>query len=369
MNILVPVLNLKASGGTRVLCNLASEWVRDGHRVDFLMHESSGEPYFPTEGNIVWYSSDGRVTGAPDTDQPEPGFQQSFHAMRRAIACVQRDYDTVLLNHSMTVWPAVMAGVRHKSFYYIQLYEPEVFFALPSARMKLLAAILWWTYWIIPAKKCFVNSPMYPGYRNIRTRAPIIPPGIDTDKYYQKPFREISSPVVVGIIGRKAAWKGVRQAVDAIRAMLADGMDVRLRVAYGLHMPEEELRGLEEIVETVMPRDDGQLADFYRSVDVMFALATIQQGAPHYPVIESMACGTPVVTTGYYPGDAETTFLVPGDNPGAVLERVRELMRMDGAELKAKLDAARKKVEELQWKRLSSVMLRHMTEVSAHQGV
>ncbi|GAO34674.1 glycosyltransferase [Sulfuricella sp. T08] len=360
MNILIPVLSLAPAGGSRVLSNLATEWVKLGHRVIFLSHAGGGAPYFPTDAEVIWVNSKAEIVDEPEPSNRSLGFIELFLVMRKAILTIEKGYDVVLLNHSLTVWPSIAAGVRKKCFYYIQLYESEVFFAIPSMRMKILSVFLWATYYVIPKQKCFVNSPIYVGYKNIRTAAPVVPPGIDLDLYWKKPFEGFPATLTIGIIGRKDIWKGTAQAVDSVKELISRGYDVRLKVAYGHHLPESELKGLEGRIEVVVPRNDKELADFYRSVDIMFALATIQLGAPHYPVLESMACGTPVVTTGYFPGDDTTTFLVPINDPKSVAVCVEKMVGEDVSVISQKIDLAREKVLDLSWENVSSVMIKHI---------
>lgn len=365
MNILIPVLGLPASGGNRVLSYIATEWVKLGHRVAFLSHKGGGRPYFPTEAEIIWFNDKAEIVAQPDFSSRPLDPVEFIRVMWRAIVAVEKEFDILLLNHSLTVWPAIIGGVRRKCFYYVQLYEPEVFFALPSFRMKLISVLLWATYYALPKQRCIVNCPMYVNYKNIRTSAPVVPPGINLDMYWKKSFHGFPERLTIGVIGRIATWKGVKQAVDSARELIRRGHDIRLRVAYGLHMDAGELSGMEEHIEVVVPKDDPELAEFYRSVDIMFALASIQHGAPHYPVIESMACGTPVVTTGYYPGDEETTFLVRKNDPTVVADCVEAMLRAKTTEISCRLNAARMKVSELSWSNVSALMMKHiMNETS-----
>lgn len=344
-----------------MLSYIATEWVKIGHRVTFLSHEGTGKPYFPTEAEIVWFNERDEIVTQPDFSSRPLDPIKFIPIMRKAILAVESEFDVLLLNHSLTVWPAITAGVRKKCFYYVQLYEPEVFFALPSMKMKLLSGLLWATYYVLPKRKCIVNCPMYTHYKNIRTSAPVVPPGINLDLYWKKPFGGFTERLTIGVIGSTAVWKGVKQAVDSVRELLNRGHDVRLKVAYGLHVNDSDLAGLEGRIEVVVPKDDRDLAEFYRSVDIMFALASIQHGAPHYPVIESMASGTPVVTTGYYPGDDKTTFLVARNEPAIVADCVENMLQENVSQISGRLDAAREKVLALSWENVSTVMIKHIS--------
>jgi len=362
MNILVPTIGLGPAGGNRVLSKLATEWIKLGHNVVFLAFEVGGPVYFPTEADVIWFNIEGEIVSKPDSCAGHLSVYKFTKLMRKMIKSLHESYDVVLLNHSITVWPAILAGVRKKCFYYVQLHEPEVFLAAAKTLVQKLNAIsLWATYYLIPKERCFVNSAMYVGYKGIGTSAPIIPPGIDLELYSKKEFHQFHEKITFGIIGRKEPWKGVSQAIDAIRVMLEKGMDVRLKVAYG-NMTEGIIDGIERYVEVVVPENDKELADFYRSVDIMLALATIQLGAPHYPVIESMACGTPVITTGYFPADEESAYIVPVNTPESVANVVEEMMGGEES-VRKKINLAREKVLCLSWDYVASVMITHIEAV------
>jgi len=45
--------------------------------------------------------------------------------------------------------------------------------------------------------------------------------------------------------------------------------------------------GINPACVVVVPGNDTELADYYRSVDILIAPGTVQHGAPHYPVMEA----------------------------------------------------------------------------------
>ena len=277
-----------------------------GHIVTILAPEGNGPAHFPTKANIIWINAKGGLVKQPNFSSGSLYGFKFMRAMAKAVRGINNEFDVILLNHSLTVFPAIIAGARNKSFYYVQLHEPEAFMGNSSLYMKMLGLVLWSTYYLIPKERCFVNSSLYVGYKGINSSAPIIPPGIDLDLYWKKDFKCFQKPINIGVIASKSPWKGTMQALDAFKKLVGTGLNAKLTVAFGHNLPEESLVGIMDHVEVVAPENDQELADFYRSVDIMFALATIQHGAPHYPVLESMACGTLVITTGYFPADQET---------------------------------------------------------------
>ena len=58
----------------------------------------------------------------------------------------------------------------------------------------------------------------------------------------------------------------------------------------------------------------------------MVAPGTLQLGAIHYPVIEAMAVGTPVITTGYYPASEKNAYIVPVSAPEKIAETIESII-------------------------------------------
>ena len=79
-------------------------------------------------------------------------------------------------------------------------------------------------------------------------------------------------------------------------------------------------------LEIVRPNSDAELADYYRSVDILVAPGTVQHGAPHYPVLEAGACGTIVVTTGYLGATEETAWLVSNRSAESIVTAVESII-------------------------------------------
>ncbi|MGL4567899.1 MAG: glycosyltransferase, partial [Fusobacteriaceae bacterium] len=109
--------------------------------------------------------------------------------------------------------------------------------------------------------------------------------------------------------------------------------------------------------ELVKPDGDNNLADYYRSLDVLVAPGHIQLGAIHYPVIEAMACNVPVITTGYYPANEENSFIVPIKSPEKIAEELEKIYyNYEIAYNKAK--EAQKNIDEFSWDRVADKFLK-----------
>ena len=341
LDIVIPVVGFGRQGGYRVLSKLGTEWTRAGHRVRFLSRPSGPPPYFPTEAEVVPYDEPS-VPGVP-------GVVTMLGAMRRALSRHAADADLVLANQNLTAWPVATARLRGRRGYYVQAYEPDFFSDQTGPRARLYRALARGSY-RLPLRQV-TNSSIYFDYPGIRAQE-WVPPGVDLALFRPREGRSGEAVPVMGCIGRRESWKGTADVVEAYRQLRARGVRVRLRVAYEL--PDGV--ALPDGAELVVPANDQELADFYRSLDVTVAAGTIQFGAPHYPVIEAMACGVPVVTTGYIPATADNAWLVPPQDPSAAADAVAAVLN-DAAETAARTAAASEAVRAFAWPTVAAQLL------------
>jgi glycosyltransferase involved in cell wall biosynthesis len=317
MKILIPIVSFTRFGGARVLSELANQWLDMGHQVAFISAQSDLEPYFPTRADIVY--------GTARADTP---LWKRILLLRRMVRERTDSSTIVLANHHLTAWAVWLAGARcrRRAFYYIQAYEPEYHSDHPSRwRGRVLTGLARLSYALLPRQ--IVNAPLYYDYPGI-TAIDWIPPGIDPERFYPEPRPpqdySASRPMVLGCIGRHEPWKGTGDVFDALRLLRQRGAPVTLRSAYNVPAGYDDLS---DGVAQVIPANDAELGEFYRSCDVMIAPGWVQLGAPHYPVIEAMACGVPVITTGYMPADAANAWLVPVRDAGAIADTVEAMLR------------------------------------------
>jgi glycosyltransferase involved in cell wall biosynthesis len=201
----------------------------------------------------------------------------------------------------------------------VQGYEPEYYW-LERQPIKWLMSLLSYRF----ALEQVANAPIYCGHRNIRARS-FVPPGLDLNLFRPSGrYRDFADgqPIVLGCIGRREPGKGTRYVLDAFERLNATDSRFRLRVAFG-NLPEGWKHPACEIV---VPDGDAELAEFYRSLDIMVAPGTVQHGAAHYPVLEAMACGIPIITTGYIPADEANSWIVANKNSTAIVDATHTIV-------------------------------------------
>lgn len=356
LSIIIPILSLGKSGGYRVLSMLANNWKSEGISVKIIAYYGNDKPYYPIEADIIWIDENGKEM---NENESQKNVKNSLLKRVKGIYIYlknnQSKYNIVLANHNASVWP-VHFGSKAINMYYIQAYEPE-FYTEKNLRNIIQKFFAWFTYFL-PLTQ-IVNAELYMKYKNLKSSY-IIPPGLDLDLYHPKNHSNAAKKeFVVGCIGRSEEWKGSDDVAKAVRIVHEKGYDIRFKVAF---CPVNYDR-----YELLKPDGDHNLAEFYRSLDVLVAPGHIQLGAVHYPVIEAMACKTPVITTGYYPANQSNAFIVPIKRPDIIAETIIGIMQnYDLANKKAEI--AYENISQFDWKNVSSKFIEvFINELSAEK--
>jgi glycosyltransferase involved in cell wall biosynthesis len=140
--------------------------------------------------------------------------------------------------------------------------------------------------------------------------------------------------------------------LEAFAILKSRGEHVRLLVAYG-NLPDEMKD--REGIEVIVPANDSELADFYRKADIFIAPALGQHGAPHYPVMEAMACGVPLITTGYMPASAENCWSVNERDPCGIVNAV-ETICMNKNERDIRVGNSLEDIKRFRWDSVAGEM-------------
>lgn len=335
MKVLIPLISFGKSGGIKVISNLANYWIKQGHIVT-IVTAADDTPYYATRAEIVFISQ-----GKNDKTSVLKKLYLLFDFIRRESI----NYDVVLANYNLTAYP-VFFGSKVRKAYYIQAYEPEFYSGIKNNLIKriILTFAAWFTY-CLPMLK-IVNSDMYRSYKNIRTKN-VVYPGINLDVFFPKKrsHKDKEEIFQVGCIGRQEEWKGSEDVAEAIRILHAKGFsNVELVVAFNPVAYERH--------KLVQPHGDSNLAEFYRSLDIMVTPGHVQLEAIHYPVIEAMATKTPLITTGYYPSAENNCFLVPVKSANKIAEKIQYIIENYDQAIE-KADLAYEDTKRFSWENVS----------------
>lgn len=350
MKIIIPLaVGLGKHGGFRVLSQLANYWLKDGHEVTFLVFKNSEQPYFPTDAKILKYDEKGEILNdnrAPEQSRNLLGIIGIRRALKKALD--KMDADVVLATQNFSAGPVAKSKIKAKKFYYVQAYEPE-FYEKGPLHYKIYHYI---------AKKSYghnlttiVNSKMYFNYKEI-TSDKLVYPGLDFKLFQPKENKKRNPVFRLGTIGRKEELKGTSYVIEAFKLIRAElGEKVELHIAFG-----DESWGEIDGIKMLFPKNDQELAEYYKNLDCYLCGGLWQLDAVHYPVIESMACKVPIVTTGYYPADNQNAYLVPVKDAVAMKDAVLDVYHNENL-ANDKVNAAFLQIQEFGWDNVSKKML------------
>lgn len=323
MKICLPILGFGREGGMRSLSLLANEWTNLGHNVTFISHASSPAPYYPTIADIEYYYNDGRRCLVPEVNYCKPSsIYAGAFSLYRALNQSERNYDVAIANFFPTAFSLKYARMAVKKYYYVQAYEPG-FFSGTDRRSYINRALAKRSYEL--GLEIIVNARSYYDYDNIESNRLALPP-VDLTVFRPKtnPGSINNKVIKIGMIGRNIGWKGgeyVMKAFESLRISQSCETQYHLFVAFG-----DPLLASRPNVHIVSPKNDAELASFYREMDIFVAVPTLQYGAVHYPVVEALASGTPLITTGYYPATSANSWLVEPHSADAIASAVQSIV-------------------------------------------
>jgi D-inositol-3-phosphate glycosyltransferase len=216
-------------------------------------------------------------------------------------------------------------------------------------------------------------------YREDTSRVVVIPPGVDTSRFY--PISDDEAKEYIGVpchdrmllfVGRIEPLKGIDTLIEAVGILHKEGVLDRhpfcLAVIGGdtqssreqmsaemerLHAMRESLEIL-DLITFLGKRDQDTLPYYYSAAEAVVVPS-------HYEsfglvALEAMACGTPVVASetgglAFLVRDGETGFHVPTADPEALAEKLRLIIQDD--ELRAQLgQQAAEYAQAYSWSRM-----------------
>ena len=360
MRILIPILGFGRAGGYRVLSKFADELIRLGHRVEFLCPDESPLPYYPTLATIGWVDEKGlRSINSSKSGKQDNAFSIQKKLTRALRKIPANSYDVIIANHALTTFPIWIAGLRHKTLYYVQAYEPD-YYKSEGIKSSILSFLSAQSY----KMKFFtvVNGKTYLDYKELKSSR-ILYPGIDFNLFYptaKKLADNADNEIIIGTIGRTEPYKGTRYVIEAFQKLGKKYANIKLHVAFG--NPQDFINY--ENIHCFQLHGDEELANFYRSLDYYICAAYIQLGAFHYPVSEAMSCGVPVITTHYYPANEMNAWMVNTLEDSEEIVTQFELAQSDPSIKQKKIEQALMDVQQFEWKMVGERLNNYVQELA-----
>lgn len=217
--------------------------------------------------------------------------------------------DIVHLNTSLdqkAFWRDVVYLIIAKLFQKRVVYQihggdlPQQFFGGDSILTSLLRRLLRWPDAVVLLAS--VEREAYQQFSKFNHLL-VIPNAINLDDYAEQGRKQNESGVIkLGYIGRLAHNKGIYEAIEALK-ILRNTRNEKVTLAIAGSGPaEEDLRaevqsqGLDKDVIFAGELFGEQKKNFWRQMDVFVFPTFHREGLP-YTVLESLASGTPMVTT------------------------------------------------------------------------
>lgn len=340
ITFVLPTLSL--TGGIRVISIFAELLRKRGHSV-FVISVHPPQPSMRQQVKSLL-----RGGGWISPPKSEPSFFDNLgveHKITDRYRPVEDkdvpDADVVVATWWETAeWVAKLSPSKGAKAYFIQHHE--IFDYLPQGRVEAT--------WMLPMHKITISEWLV---NLARTKygdrqVSLAPPTVDTKQFYACPRNKQSVPTV-GLMYSTVYWKGTDIALQAFSLAAENIPNLRL-VAFGTEAPSSELP-LPANAEYVIQPDQDKIKDYYSKCDA-WLLASRSEGFG-LPIIEAMACRTPVIST---PAGAAPEILSGGsgilvrpEDPEQMAKAIESICQLGNSKWQAMSEAAYAKVTNYTW--------------------
>ncbi|MEG3847871.1 glycosyltransferase family 4 protein [Microcoleus sp. herbarium19] len=342
MKITFVLPTLCLTGGIRVVSIFAERLRKRGHEV-FVISVPHSQPSMRQQVKSLL-----RGRGWISTPENEPSFFENLGVENKVTERYRPvedkdvpDADVVVATWWETAeWVAKLSPSKGAKAYFLQHHE--IFDYLPQGRVEAT--------WMLPLHKITISQWLVDLARTKYgdRQVSLAPPSVDTKQFYACPRHKQSVPTV-GIMYSTIHWKGTDIALKAFSLAAANIPNLRL-VAFGSDAPSPELP-LPENAEYVIQPDQDKIKDYYSKCDA-WLLASRSEGFG-LPIIEAMACRTPVISTpaGAAPEllSGGTGILVRPEDPEEMAKAIEYICQLRNVEWQAMSEAAYAKVINYTW--------------------
>ncbi|MEG4490772.1 glycosyltransferase family 4 protein [Microcoleus sp. D3_18_C4] len=340
ITFVLPTLSL--TGGIRVISIFAELLRKRGHSV-FVISVPTPQPSMRQQVKSLL-----RGGGWISRPENEPSFFDNLGVENKITDRYRPvedkdvpDADVVVATWWETAeWVAKLSPSKGAKAYFIQHHE--IFDYLPQGRVEAT--------WMLPMHKITISEWLVELARTKYgdDQVSLAPPSVDTKQFYACPRNKQSAPTV-GLMYSTIYWKGTDIALKAFSIAAEKIPNLRL-VAFGVDAPSSELP-LPANAEYVIQPDQDKIKDYYSKCDA-WLLASRSEGFG-LPIIEAMACRTPVISTpaGAAPEilSGGTGILVRPEDPQEMAKAIESICQLPNSKWQAMSEAAYAKVNNYTW--------------------
>ena len=342
------------SGGDRVVALHAADLRRKGHDVRLFAPQP---PPDPLRGRLRRVRRGGawRLQPPPtETHYSTQGLDVEFLDRHRPIQTADLpDADLVIATWWETAeWMAALPEPKGRKVHLIQ--DHEVFPYLPVDRV---AAV-----YRRPFRRIVVSEWLRRAFSEIYedTDCLLVPNGVDST-FFRKVPRERTTTFKVGFLHAESPRKNIPLALEIVARLRAKLPQASV-LCFGSSRPDPD--GLPAAAEFHFRPPQARIPDLYAACDVW--LFTSESEGFGLPILEAMACGTPVLATraGAAPeilGTGGGRLLDP--DPDRFAEALLEIARLPEADWQALSAAARRTAERWDWATSHALFEQALTEI------
>ena len=347
MKITFVLPNLAITGGMRVLSIYAEILLKRGHKI-FIVSTPQARPTLRQQLRSVvrgrgWLAAPKKEAFFFDKVDVESRVLETWRPITdRDVP----DADIIMATWWETAeWVSKLSPSKGAKVYFLQHYE--AFEYTPKDRVDAT--------WRLPMHKIVVARWLEDMARNEYgdLSASLVPPTVDSKQFYDphsrsKQPRGKQSVPTVGMYYSTPPWKGCDIALEAFSIAAKKIPNLRL-VAFGCGdpAPANFPNGTEY---DIFPTQD-QLKEFYSKCDAwLFASRSEGFGLP---ILEAMACGTPVIGT---PAGGAPELLAGGggilvkpEDPEDMAKAIEQICQLSDAEWRAMSETALETVINYTW--------------------
>ena len=306
------------AGGTRVVATYADRLHKRGHEV-VVISTPKRDPGLSAKVRTVLKGKGWPSTSGPSHFDHVDVDHRIIDRFRPITDADVPDADVVIATWWETAeWVAKLSPGKGAKAYFIQHDETQ----LSEHKDRVIAT------WALPMKKVTIAQWLVDLGKERSPNDPIalVPNSVDLNQFNAPPRGKQHDPTV-GVMYSQAAFKGCDIALRAFEIAKAQTPNLKL-VAFGTQEPNASLPLPEEARYVKDPPQD-EIRGIYADCDAwLFASRSEGFGLP---ILEAMACRTPVIAT---PAGAAPELIAPGggrlvkpEDPQDLARGIREDMR------------------------------------------